>query len=89
MAKPKLSKASQELLDSLVDSAKQWGWVEDQGYGSMVKRTLSEFEEDRDALAQRIAKLERENRKLRLENKDLATGPEVKGEITFHGVINK
>jgi hypothetical protein len=74
MATPKLTKISRELVDAFTDSAKRWGWTEDQGYGSLVKRTLKEFTEDKLALEKRIAKLEKDNAKLRLENKDLAKG---------------
>jgi hypothetical protein len=74
VATPKLSKLSRELVDAFTDSAKHWGWVEDQGYGSMVKRALADFTEDKLALEKRIATLEKANAKLRLENKHLAKG---------------
>lgn len=54
----KLTKASKTLLDNFTDSAKRWGWTEDQGYEVEPERDFKEFETDRAALIKRILQLE-------------------------------
>lgn len=62
---PKLSKSSQSALDAFDSSAKTWGWESDQGTGRRVDTAEKSYDSDKLALARRLHRLERENKRLR------------------------
>lgn len=63
--KPKLSRASQNALDSFDAAAKDWGWVEDQGTGRRVITSEENYNAAKKGLVRRILFLEKEAVKLK------------------------
>ena len=65
----KISKASHNLLEDFAQSAKDWGWMEDQGYGKDVRYAEDQFSDTKEALEKRIAKLESQVTDLRKKSR--------------------
>ena len=64
-----ISKASRNLLEDFAQSAKDWGWTEDQGYGEDVGYCEDQFHDTKEALEKRIAKLESQVTDLRKKSR--------------------
>lgn len=71
VARRKLSKSLQSLLDSFDTSAQTFGIQLEHGFGNAVTRSGKAYEEDKAALVKRLLYLENSNRRLRNKIKNM------------------
>lgn len=64
-----LSKKGSTIIDEFDDSARDWGWTQDQGTGQYVNTSEQRYNESKAALIKYILSLETKVKSLKLKEK--------------------